>query len=105
MKTGSTTIRRKTVRPRLLPSKKLCWKTTVAPARPIARCRRCVLLERPGVHPRRLVSAGLPAARRLDFYAHHFELVELNSSFYALKMPAHRWIGRSGQVVADARDC
>ena len=37
---------------------------------------------------------GLSPGRRLDFYAHHFDLVELNSSFYALPQvaQAQRWV-------------
>lgn len=38
--------------------------------------------------------AGLAAGKRLPFYAHHFNLVELNSSFYALPSPkmCAKWV-------------
>ncbi len=38
--------------------------------------------------------AGLAAGKRLPFYAHHFDMVELNSSFYAMPAPrmCAKWV-------------
>jgi uncharacterized protein YecE (DUF72 family) len=40
---------------------------------------------------------GLPARERLDYYAQHFDLVEVNSSFYAVPQPkvVASWVERT----------